>query len=103
MIYDMNKSFHENVARGPIVPAVVPFERVLNNIKLFDYSVLSPIGLFACPFSATSKGIALASQRGFDVITWKSIARNVREPHNQPNLSYVRFGENVMIATKEKT
>lgn len=89
MIYDINKSFHENIAHGLQIASPIPFGRVSQKIKLFDYDVLSPIGLFACPFSATANGVALAAQYGFDVITWKSIRSSEQEPYVWPNVAYV--------------
>lgn len=107
MIYDMNKTFHENVTQGlqidPSIPARgVPSHNEWTNV--LGYRVMSRIGLFACPLSATAQGIALASKLGFDLITWKTIRSKASEPHPKPNLTYVRFGESGKIeATKEQT
>jgi dihydroorotate dehydrogenase len=106
MIYDMNKTFHENISKGLRVDVPVSIRAIPPEAewaKVLDYKVTSRIGLFACPLSATAEGVALASKLGFDVITWKTIRSKASEPHPVPNLTYVRFSENGIMATKEKT
>lgn len=102
----MNKTFHENIAEDFQLSTPIPSRAIApvsEWVSIFDYKIMSPIGLFACPLSATAQGVALASQAGFDVITWKTIRSKASEPHPVPNLTYVRFGENGIMATKEKT
>src|SRR5579872_7519435 len=106
MIYDMDKTFHENIKQGmrvtiPVSVRATPPQDEWANI--LGYKVMSRIGLFACPLGATAQGVALASKLGFDVITWKTIRSKASEPHPVPNLTYVRFSENGIMATKEKT
>lgn len=106
MIYQMNKTFHENIVEDFQLSTPIPARSIVSVdkwIPIFDYKIISPVGLFACPLSATAQGVVLASQLGFDVITWKTIRSKASEPHPVPNLTYVQFGENGMMATKEKT
>lgn len=106
MIYDMNKTFHENMTQGLRVNVSICQRATPSQdewVNILDYRVMSRIGLFACPLSATAQGVALASKLGFDVITWKTIRSKASEPHPKPNLTYVYAVGGKIVATKEQT
>lgn len=55
---------------------------------LFGYPLASRIGVAASPFTATSEGIRMASECGFDIITYKTI-RSAETPIKSPYIYYV--------------
>src|SRR3990172_352983 len=106
MIYDIKKSLHENIKEGPFFSGEIK-ERLIPSrtewYTIFDYHVMSPIGIFACPFTATVRGVQLCSQLGFDVITWKTIRSKKAEPHEHPNITFIKPGilQEIMYATDQ--
>lgn len=91
-LYDITKSFEYNLEQGPFFDGVIP-ERIVpprgSWHKIFDYEVMSPIGLAACPIGAHARGIELVSRLGFDVITHKTIRSHFSPAHPWPNVAVV--------------
>ncbi len=88
--YSINRSFEENIytlipiplhSNNPL-PAQPPYH------SLLGYPLHAPIGVAACALT-TSRGIALASDLGFSVLTYKTVCRNARKSHAVPNVCYV--------------
>ncbi len=100
-LYDCTKSFEYNLEHGPFFDGIIP-QRIIPPkhqwTKIFDYEVMSPIGLAACPIGAHARGISLASQLGFDVITHKTIRSEFWPAHAWPNLALIeRNNENLFV------
>lgn len=88
MLYDISKTFQENLKHGPyfcgdIPPRILPHKSEW--INFLGYDIASPLGVSACPVTL-GKGIALLSQLGFDVLTYKTIRSQPFEGHSFPNL-----------------
>ncbi|MGE0206765.1 MAG: hypothetical protein AB7R69_02835 [Candidatus Babeliales bacterium] len=94
-LYDLEKSFEENFYQGPLFNGAIP-ERIKPPksawISFCDYQIASPLGIAACPLG-TSKGIALMSQLGFDVLTYKTVRSVAFKAHKNPNICYVACNE----------
>lgn len=90
-IYDIDKTYDENAAKGPFFNDEVP-ERIFPSKEkwkdFLGYPIASPIGIPAGPL-LTSKWIALAANLGFDVLTYKTIRSKVHPSHPLPNILYV--------------
>lgn len=90
LIYDSSKTFQENLLEGPFFTGDIP-ERIIPPRsqwkKLFGYEVMSPIGIPACPFVVNSRGLKLASDLGYDVITWKTIRSQATQARPYPQVS----------------
>ncbi|MEN9916150.1 MAG: dihydroorotate dehydrogenase [Pseudomonadota bacterium] len=90
-LYDINKTFEENFNNPPfssIKPSVRNWPDKKQWISLLGYSLASNIGAAACAVT-TGKGIALLSQLGFDVLTYKTIRRKAYPTHPLPNIVYL--------------
>lgn len=57
-------------------------------LTLFGYPLASRIGIAACPLTATSDGIRMLAESGFDVLTYKTI-RSVAAPIKSSHIYYV--------------
>lgn len=92
MLYDMYKSYQENVRQGPLWPGPIP-ERQLPSKELWvdflGHKVASPIGVPAGPL-LTSDWTALAGRLGFDIITYKTIRNRAYAGHPLPNMLYIQ-------------
>ncbi len=90
-LYDVTKTFKENIKEGPFFNGEIP-ERIMPPKILWSdilgYQVATPIGVAACSVM-TSKGIALLSKLGFDILTYKSVRTKAVAPYDMPNITYV--------------
>lgn len=91
-IYDIKKSYIENVLQGPCFENSFP-ERIYKDkrdwISFLGFSLASPLGVPAGPL-LTSSWIGLASKLGFDVLTYKTIRSFPYAGHPTPNVVYVK-------------
>lgn len=94
VVYDLRKTFQENLLEGPFFTGAIP-GRIIpprNEWKmLFDYAVMTPLGVPACPFVVNSRGVQLASDLGFDVITWKTIRSTATQARPFPQVSFLEY------------
>lgn len=90
-LYDINRTFEENF-NTPSFPSIKPplrdWPEKKQWISLLGYSLASNIGAAACAVT-TGKGIALLSQLGFDVLTYKTIRPKAYPTHPLPNIVYL--------------
>lgn len=91
-LYDVSQSAEYNLKYGPffddnIPDRIVPPRSVWQ--KIFEYNVMSTIGLAACPIGANAKGIFLASRLGFDIITHKTVRSHAVDAHPMPNMALI--------------
>jgi len=49
-----------------------------------------PLGVAACPLTATSAGIRALARRGYNVLTFKTVRSTERPAYSEPNWLYVR-------------
>lgn len=93
-LYDITKTFEDNKTAGPFFSGTIP-QRIIPVSSQWQefcgYKIMSPIGVAACPLTATSHGIKLCSQLGFDIITYKTIRSKPSVAHPWPNITYVDF------------
>lgn len=87
-IYDMSKTFEDNVNNGPDFSGEIP-KRILPPKELWhtflDYKIASRIGVPSCGVAKNEHAVLLA-KLGFDVITYKTIRAHERVAHPVPNL-----------------
>jgi dihydroorotate dehydrogenase len=90
-LYDINKTFEENF-NNPSFPSIKPPIRVWPDKahwhSLLGYTLASKIGVAPCAVT-TGKGIALLSQLGFDLLTYKTIRSQAHPSHPLPNIVHV--------------
>ncbi len=93
LLYDVKKTFEENLMEGPFFDGEIP-KRIVppkkDWVNLFDYQIMTPLGVPACPFVVNARGVKLASDLGFDVITWKTIRSKKTLAHPHPNVALLR-------------
>lgn len=96
-IYDIHKTYAENVAEGPFFSGTIP-KRPLSKktYNFLGHSVRSLVGVPAGPL-LTSKWIALAAKLGFDIPTYKTIRSYAHPSHPLPNVTFVN-GQGKQIA-----
>lgn len=90
-LYDISLSFEDNCVRGPVFNGDIPTRIIPDKSQwknLLGYKVASPIGVPACAIM-TSKGIALASKLGYDILTYKTITADGKQAYPTTNISYV--------------
>lgn len=88
-IYDIHKSYQENVAQGPFFKGKF-FERKSPD-RFYDflgYRVRSRLGIPAGPL-LNAKWIAFAAKMGFDILTYKTIRSEAHPGHRLPNVTYI--------------
>ena len=91
VFYDINLSFAENYAKGPHSQGALPLRTMPDKGKwhsFLGYAIASRVGIPACCIM-TSKGIALAAQLGFDVLTYKTIRSVAMLEPPLPHICYV--------------
>ncbi len=90
-LYDINKSYHDNAEYGPFFDGHIP-ERIFPPkekwIDFLGHRIASRIGVPAGPL-LNSKWTTLASQLGFDIVTYKTIRSQTQTGHPLPNMLYV--------------
>lgn len=92
-IYDESKTFQENLLEGPFFTGVIP-ERIVPSRfewkQLLGFDVMTPIGIPASPFVVNARGLKLASDLGYDVITWKTIRSAATQARPYPHVSLLK-------------
>jgi dihydroorotate dehydrogenase (NAD+) catalytic subunit len=89
-LYDLEKPFEENVARGVVWEDAYP--QLPPRTERFDflgYKLNSLFGIAACPLTHGSRSVSFCSRLGYDIITYRSV-RSI-EWHGQkfPHWRYV--------------
>lgn len=100
ILYDINKSFIDNWRIGPQIATPLPIRHYPPSSKWYEwlgFKIISRIGIPACPIM-TSKGIALMSQLGFDIFTYKTIRSSAHSGHPWPNIKYVNIQQPLTLA-----
>lgn len=90
-IYDIKKSYLENVEEGPFFDEVIPkraFPPKKEMANFLGFPVASCIGIAAGPL-LSSKWIALAARLGYDIPVYKTIRSQEYASHPMPNVIYV--------------
>jgi dihydroorotate dehydrogenase (NAD+) catalytic subunit len=90
-IYDIHKTYLENVEQGPFFNGPIPKRHMPPEEKWIDFlghRVASPIGVPAGPL-LTSRWISLAGKLGFDIPTYKTIRSSQHPSHPLPNMVFV--------------
>lgn len=91
-LYDIEKSWAENIALGPNFDGEYPERLHLPLVNFMGYRVASPLGVSAGPL-LDSAWTTLAARLGFDVVTYKTIRTQKYLGHPVPNVIYVRSDE----------
>lgn len=83
-IYDITKTYEENLARGPNKKYKASLKGPVKagDFKILGFTVNSPFGTSACPAGADSRFIKATFDAGFDIVTTKTR----RSVHYAPNL-----------------
>ena len=90
-IYDPEKSYTYNLINGPFFSEKIPKISDVEKEKWVDFlgfKVRSRIGVPAGPL-LSSKWIALASDLGFDILTYKNIRSSYSAGHKSPNIVFM--------------
>ncbi|MFT4552570.1 MAG: dihydroorotate dehydrogenase (NAD+) catalytic subunit [Chlamydiales bacterium] len=91
MIYDIYKSYAENVAEGPFFDEVLPKRVMPPKSEWVDFlgvKLASRVGVPAGPL-LTSKWTNFAGDMGFDIVTYKTIRSKAFQGHPLPNVIYL--------------
>jgi len=95
-LYDIHKSYADNVRQGPIYPTALPQRKWSDEkmwIDFLGHRIASPLGVPAGPL-LTSDWTTLAAQLGFDVVTYKTIRSQAYAGHPLPNVIFVKEDKN---------
>ncbi len=94
MLYNTTLLYEENAFKGPFFKGDIP-ERIIPSrdqwTQIFGQDIIFPLGLFSCPFVTNARSMKLASDLGYDLITWKSIRSKPTPAHPFPNVTYVQM------------
>lgn len=101
-LYDIHKTYLENLYQGPIFDEEIP-ERIIPSkdtwVDFLGYKVASRIGVPAGPL-LSSQWTTLAAQLGFDIVTYKTIRTRLYPSHPLPNMLYVDIQNDKTVAIK---
>lgn len=103
-IYDIERTYAENVAHGPFFDGAMPERTWLPQDQWIDFmghKVASPLGVPAGPLLA-SRWIALAGALGFDILTYKTIRSHAYPGHPLPNVIFVEKDPNNPQIAKQR-
>lgn len=87
-IYDIDKSWMDNLERGPFYSMTIPPRIVPDKSKWVDflgYKIASRIGIPAGPL-LNSSWIGFAADFGYDILTYKTIRTHDHPSHPAPNM-----------------
>ncbi len=90
-IYDIHRSYLENLEEGPFFDAKRPERTFPSQDKWFDFlgfKVASRLGVPAGPL-LNSRWVTFAAEMGFDIVTYKTIRSQPHPAHPLPNMIYV--------------
>lgn len=87
-LYDPAKTYLENAEYGPFFDGEIPEREESEKIDFLGFSINSPIGVPAGPL-LNSRWIKLASELGYDVLTYKTIRCHEHQSHPLPNIAFV--------------
>lgn len=90
-IYDIRKSYLENLEEGPFFDAHLPERTFPAEEQWFDFlgfRVASRLGVPAGPL-LNSRWVIFAAEMGFDIVTYKTIRSKPHPAHPLPNMIYV--------------
>ena len=97
--YDITATYAENFERGPNLP---PVSQVPNTspVKFLGYTVNSPLGI-AAGLLPNAKWISAYAERGWDLLTYKTVRSVARECYPIPNWVFVQAdaGDGPVYAT----
>lgn len=82
--YDIYQSYRKNYDQGPGVSFTMPEKIKLKPMKLWDFTINSPLGVAAGPL-LNAKYIALYAKLGFDLPVYKTVRTVERLAHHLPN------------------
>jgi dihydroorotate dehydrogenase (NAD+) catalytic subunit len=90
-IYDIHKSYLENLEEGPFFQGKIP-PRIWPNenqwVDFLGFKVASRIGVPAGPL-LNGRWVLFAAEMGFDIVTYKTIRSKPHPAHSVPNMIYV--------------
>jgi dihydroorotate dehydrogenase (NAD+) catalytic subunit len=94
-IYDINKSFDENLAQGPNenYRNTIEIPKLTKKYKLLGYELNSPFGSSACPTGSDSKYIKKMFDCGYDIVTTKTRRSIYYRPNRMSNIVYIVPGK----------
>lgn len=87
-IYDIKRSYLENLNEGPFFTGIIPPRQVTQPIDFLGFKVASPLGVPAGPL-LNGKWVVFAAKMGFDIVTYKTIRSKPQAAHSAPNMIYV--------------
>ena len=89
MLYDVSKSYLENLREGPCFKGTIPQRKdPASPLHFLGHQLNSPLGVAAGPL-LNSRWVALASKLGFDVLVYKTIRSKAHPSLPQPNVIFV--------------
>src|SRR3989344_8621685 len=101
--YDPEKSYEENFQEGPFGAFAdgktiesVQSRTLHKQYDFFGYKVFSPFGIAAGPL-INGKFAQAALDKGFDIVTYKTVRSGEHPCHPWPNILSVKVDENLTI------
>ena len=82
--YDINQSYQKNYKQGPCTNFEIPQKIQLKPIKLWNFTLNSPLGVAAGPL-LNSKYIRLYASLGFDALVYKTVRTEESLGYPSPN------------------
>lgn len=90
-IYDITKSFEDNLKAGPnpAFKTKLSPPKLKQKFTLLGYKVNSPFGSAACPTGTDSRFIKQMFNNGYDIVTTKTRRSVYYQPNEFPNLVHI--------------
>jgi dihydroorotate dehydrogenase (NAD+) catalytic subunit len=87
--FDHMLGYWSNILKGPRNGVPFPHTNLpVRPTRLFDFTLNFPFGVAACAFMPDARYVAYFAQRGFDLLTYKTVRDRAWNPHPFPNLSF---------------
>jgi len=103
-LYDIQKSFEENVTYGPYWSEKLPkSSKAGKKYTFLGKKVNSLFGVAACPLTVNSRSIELLSRLGYDIITYKSVRSRQWQGNVFPHWMYVDIQKQLPSSYSEQS
>lgn len=92
--FNLHRGFWENFYGGPPEDDFVPRNLTKRPVKLADVEIGFPFGVPSCALTPNHEFVRFFAERGFDLITYKTVRDKPRDAHEFPHWAFVQDVKN---------
>ncbi len=103
-MYDINKTFEENIAFGPIANLNFPeVKSIKRKYSFLGHKLNSLFGVAASPLTHGSRAVSVCSRLGYDIITYRSVRSIEWHGQKYPHLLYASIPKQLLVEDLSKS